>query len=139
MPNFLAVFTTKRDGCYGSSLYLVTPDWVLRCSGNTNGRNAETLARKRNIIYTKPGAVFQFPALGLTPVEGGHTGNRISAVINLTGEIPQNAPINWNQINGISWQSAVNEIIAAEAATHTKLGKTGRFSRSIGQLTFKND
>ncbi|NEO76300.1 hypothetical protein [Moorena sp. SIO4G3] len=140
--NKVAVFTTNRDQQtknYGSSLYLVKKDWVLRCSGNTNGRDAETFARKRAITYTKPGATFDFPALGLTPVEGGHTGNPITAVLNDTGKIPQDPPPNWNAKNGVSWETAAIEVLAAEAATTTEVAQSGRFSRKVGELVFKPD
>ena len=121
MPNKVVVFTTSRGENYGSSLYLITKEWVLRCSGNTNGRDAEVFARKRNIVYKKAGAVFDLPALALVPVEGGHTGNPISAVLNDTGEIPQDAPDNWNANNGVSWQTAATEVLAAEAAILTSV------------------
>lgn len=108
MSNQIAVFTTMREpdngGSYGSSLYLVTADWIFRCSGNKRGgRVAETFGRKRSIIYVKQGAGFYFPALGLTPEEGGHTGNPVSAVLSDTGNIPDKAPGNWQSTNGVSW------------------------------------
>ncbi|MCT4601378.1 MAG: hypothetical protein N4A59_00565 [Marinifilum sp.] len=140
MCNRITVFTTKREGHYGSSLYLITPDWILRCSGNKRGgRVAETFARKRSIIYKNPGAVFTFPALGLTPEEGGHTGNAITAVLNDTGEIPNEAPDNWNYIDGVSWQKAIQEIKDAKAALHTEVAEIGRFSRKVGTTTFNKD
>lgn len=138
MPNSTAVFTTCRGSAYGSSLYLVTGDWVLRCSGNSNGRTPETFARKRAIIYVRPGQTFSGPALSLTPVEGGHTGNKISAVLNISGEIPEQAPESWNAHNGISWADARNEVLAAEAETQ-KPGVSDRFSRVVGQGSFKAD
>ncbi len=139
MPNLVAVFTTNRNADHGSSLYLVTADWVIRCSGNTNGRNAETFARRRAITYTRLGASFNFPALGLSPVEGGHTGNPVSAVLNNTGQIPQDAPANWNANNGVSWATAAIEVLAAQAATNTDVAQTGWFSRRVGQLVFTAD
>jgi len=139
MPNKIAVFTTNRGGNYGSSLYLVTADWVFRCSGNTNGRQAETFARRRAITYTRPGAGFDFPALGLTPVEGEHTGNPVSAVLSDKAQLPQEAPASWVSTNGVSWATAAIEVLAAEAAAHTDMGRTGRFSRQVGQLGFTQD
>ncbi len=139
MSNQTTVFTTQRNGDYGSSLYLVTTDWVLRCSGNTNGREATTFARKRDISYTKSDITLYYPAVGFTPKEGKHTGNLITAVLNKTGKIPQDAPANWNSENGVSWESAAEEIRAAEAATRLPVAETGRFSRKVGEQTFKND
>jgi hypothetical protein len=139
MPNLVAVFTTNRGDQYGSSLYFVTADWVLRCSGNTNGRNAETFGRRRGITYTRPGASFDFPALGLSPVEGGHTGNPVSAVLNNTGVIPQDPPANWNAHNGVSWATAALEVNAALAATLTAVAAGGRFSRRVGENVFRAD
>ncbi|WP_440879558.1 hypothetical protein [Tenacibaculum sp. C7A-26P2] len=137
--NKVAVFTTQRDDDHGSSLYLVTNEWVFRCSGNTNGREAETFGRKRAITYTKPGAKFDFPAIGLSPVEGGHTGNPVSFVLNDDGKIPAEAPKNWNEKNGVSWKTAVIEVFAAQAASYTSVGKNGRFSRKVGDPVFKED
>lgn len=139
MPNKTAVFTTQRDESHGSSLYLVVGDWVFRCSGNTNGRYAETFGRKREITYTKPGATFDFPALGLSPVEGGHTGNPVSAVLNDTGKIPSIPPPNWNATNGVSWDTAAIEVNAAYMASLTDVGATGRFSHRVGERKFQRD
>ncbi len=137
--NKVAVFTTQKDDDHGSSLYLVTSEWVFRCSGNTNGRVAETFGRKRAITYTKPGANFDLPAVGLLPVEGTHTGNPVTFVLNGDGTIPTDAPINWNEKNGVSWQKAATEVLAAQVASNTDVGETGRFSRKVGELVFKKD
>jgi hypothetical protein len=113
---------------------------VLRCSGNTNDRQATTFARRRNITYKiANGPTYNFPVLGSTPLEGGHVGNLVTAILNNTGKIPQDVPPNWNAHNGVSWKTAAIEVLAAEAATYTQLAQTGRFSRQVGQLVFTAD
>ncbi|MFT5254660.1 MAG: hypothetical protein ACI87N_003737, partial [Flavobacteriales bacterium] len=83
------------------------------------------------------GASFDFPALDLGPVEGGHTGNKVSAVLSKVAKIPQDAPANWNTNNGVPWATAATEVLAAEAASHTKIADSGRFSHIVGEKTFK--
>jgi len=118
MSNVETMFITQRVGQYGSSLYKITPKWVLRCSGNNSGadRESTTFIRKRAIKYEKKGKTFQNPAIGLSPVEGGHTGNPIVLIINSLD--PKKRPNCWKEINGMPWVVAVSDI--NEAYKHTK-------------------
>ena len=133
MPNTRAVFiTTRPGGQHGSSLYMVTAHWVLRCSGNTNGRDAETFIRKRDCVYVQGGISLPHPAVGAFPHEGGHDGNQITAILS-TGaqlDIPAVAPKEWVANNGVSWATAVAEVNDSMLYAQTMSG--ARASRRVG-------
>ncbi len=134
MPNQRVVFiTTRTGGTYGSSLYMVTAHWVLRCSGNNaGGRRSTTFIRKRSITYDTAGISSNNPTVGSAPVEGGHTGNNISAVVSTgaTLTFPTTAPASWVSTNGVSWATAVSEIDAA--AAYARRTGFARASREVG-------
>ncbi|GFM88859.1 hypothetical protein PSCICO_42580 [Pseudomonas cichorii] len=137
MPNHACQFITWRGAGYGASLYYVTAHWVIRCSGNTNGRHAETFIRRRDIDY--PGAPGQIvhprPALGLFPREGGHNGNAITCVLNRIESGSQ--PREWIENNGVSWATAVAEIDAA--ILYAQSTQHERASRMVGGGNFSQD
>jgi hypothetical protein len=133
MKNFRAVFITTRPGLdYGSSLYMVTAHWVLRCSGNTNGRIAETFIRKRDCAYVLGRITAQTLSVGASPVEGGHDGNEITAILRTgaTLDIPAAAPGSWVANNGVPWATALAEV--NDAMLYAQQMSRGRASRAVG-------
>jgi hypothetical protein len=133
MPNSRATFvTTRPGGSHGSSLYMVTAHWVLRCSGNTNGRTAETFIRKRDCSYKLGNVSSQTPSVGASSVEGGHTGNEISEILSTgaTLSFPVGVPATWVANNGVTWAVAVAEVDAAMLYAQTMSGE--RASRKVG-------
>lgn len=142
MANHRALFITGRDGGHsGSSLYMVTAHWVLRCSGNVTewdlglkgykpgGRLSTTFVRKRDIYYSRDDSHSRIPSVGAQPVEGGHTGHPITQILS-TGDnliFPGAAPGTWVSENGVTWGVAVAEIDAAAAfARQTGCPKAAR-------------
>jgi hypothetical protein len=152
MPNNRVIFITNAGGNHGSSLYMVTAHWVLRCSGNRdpdNGRVPETFIRRRSIVYTSkvrgPGSIHTRriespdPTVGSTPEEGRHTGHPISEVVSVGANLvfPANAPATWNAVNGVAWTTAVSEVDAAAAFARDY--QYERASREVGQARFYRD
>ena len=126
MANERVLFITTRAPTsgitFGSSLYMVTAHWVLRCSGNNasapddpDERESTTFIRKRDIVYRSGGTYSSTASVGASPVEGGHTGNAITTVIKSGDDLtpPADAPAGWVATNGVSWATAVAEIDAA--------------------------
>lgn len=139
MPNTPAQFITQRqpDSDYGSSLYAVTADTVLRVSGNSNGRTPETFIRKRAIVYIKDGGESGQPSLGAFPREGEHDGNDIVEI--LDGALsPDAPPPQWQAEHGVPWSVAVAEIEAAREYVKNNPG-VNRASRDVGQQAFTPD
>ena len=134
--NKRAAFITNAGSGHGSSLYCVTAHWVIRCSGNNTGdRVSTTFLRKRSIEYKK-GGLSDTASLGAEPIEGTHTGHPISEILDIDN-LPQNAPQTWVSTNGVSWDTAVNEIHAAmEFARNTGYQ---RASREVGRVDFEQD
>ena len=130
MPNNRASFITKRHGSYGSSLYAVTAHWVLRCSGNSNGRTPETFIRQRSIKYVTAGIESDLATVGSCPKEGGHDGNPIVAILDIENLDRNTEPASWTSANGVSWATAVDEINAA--FTYARTTQRPRASRAIG-------
>jgi hypothetical protein len=151
MANERVLFITTRAPesgvIFGSSLYLVTAHWVLRCSGNNasapddpDERESTTFIRKRDIVYQKGGATSSTASVGASPVEGGHTGNAITVIIKTGDDLtpPAQAPAGWVATNGVSWDTAVAEINAA--IIYAQQTQDERASRVVGSgLGFHHD
>jgi hypothetical protein len=143
MPhNHPTCFITQRPGPYGSSLYFVTANWIIRCSGNSNGRTPETFIRHRDIEYISTGgASSRYPSLGRFPREGGHDGNEIVAILDPDTLDSRRAPPEWQSANGVSWATALDEIDAAMAYARYWGAHNGHgfASREVGQRDFHRD
>lgn len=136
--NKRAAFITQGPGNCGSSLYIVTEYWVIRCSGNnTGGRSSETFIRKRKITYIGDGGTFTEPKVGAFPREGGHDGNGIVAILDVDNLSGDNAPHQWKEANGVSWKKAYDE--CQDALKHVIATFTLRASREVGQNAFHAD
>ncbi|HEX7315496.1 MAG TPA: hypothetical protein VF297_16370 [Pyrinomonadaceae bacterium] len=135
MPNRPAKFITWAGAPYGSSLYYVTPHWVIRCSGNSNGRTPETIIRQRDIVYIGPVNTTDMAEAGRFPRDGDHNGNAIVAVLDHIWR--GNPPAQWVANNGVTWETAVDEIDAAIA--YAQASQHPRASREVGQNAFHQD
>ena len=136
--NIPTAFVTQ-EGIGGSSLYYVTTHWVIRCSGNnTDGRVAETFMRRRKIVYIRRNRTeSNYPEINTFPREGSHDGNNIVNILGYRNISRNHPPGFWRSENGVSWQTAVDEIDAAiEYARRTQYE---RASREVGQRDFQRD
>lgn len=140
MPNARTAFITNDDAKGGSSLYVVTANWVIRCSGNNDPprRRSTTFIRRRPVEYVLPdGRTTQHPMVGAFPREGEHNGHKIAVILNMETleRIPE--PAEWRSANGVSWATAVAEIDAAmEYARQTQYP---RASREVNRTNFAQD
>lgn len=135
--NVPTAFITQKDDIGGSSLYYVTTHWVIRCSGNnTNGRVAETFIRRRKIVYISGnGTPSDNPQINTFPSEGSHNGNKIVCIFRY-GFLNHPRGL-WRSENGVSWQTAVDEIDAA--IEYARITQYERASRVVGQRDFQRD
>jgi hypothetical protein len=139
MPNVRTAFITNDDGDGGSSLYVVTANWVIRCSGNTSrGRTATTFIRKRPVEYVLANAqTTQNPMVGAFPREGGHDGHKIAAILDMATLEQIQEPAQWRSANGVSWAKAVAEVDAALA--YARETQYERASRKVDRTAFARD
>lgn len=145
MPNLPAKFITNDNDENGSSLYYVTAHWVIRCSGGTyeyqdedgrpQQRVATTFIRQRDITYRDGNQNYDYPQIGAHPVEGGHVGNAIAAILDHI--ITAQPPANWRSARGVAWATAVAEIDAA--IEYAQRWAPERASREVNKDDFKND
>ncbi len=135
--NVETIFITNSDDPdAGSSLYIVSEHWVIRCSGNaTGGRVPETFIRRRQIEYIVGENRFAAPSIGAYPREGEHDGNRIVAILQDLSR--DREPPEWRSRNGVAWETAVNEI--REAREYARITQRPRASRRVGAAEFQPD
>jgi hypothetical protein len=143
MPNERVVFITGEEG-RGSSLYMVTANWVLRCSGHHDRqgpigerRRATTFIRRRGIVYMSGLNRGNRAEVGYTPIEQDnphddtHIGHPITCIVARGEELawPRREPYEWNDRNGVSWEVACREI--DEAAEYARTTQRQRASRDV--------
>jgi hypothetical protein len=142
MPNVVTNFITSAGDGFGTSLYYVTANWVIRCSGNSaGGRVPETFIRKRPIVYVTAGIGSDLPTVGSVPTinafprEGAHNGNAIVAILDRISRSTE--PAQWVSANGVAWTTAVDEIDAA--IDYAQRTQRERASRRVGAADFTPD